>query len=238
MGPRLYVGGELRLGDPSVTITAPQPNQVFKVDQPIPLNASVDGGIKLSLYTGLDLKAGIAGLEVESECGCIGTNCSTSDIPSQPRIAHPSGIPCNCSAYYRRDGLDERQTSLPPLPRQHSCYRHDENQARAKCYSGGPFESHHIIQEAAVRGVKGYPRSSSKVAPTVLLDVSSHQRANNAQPTRPAGTFATEKALAVDVLLASQALQISEIQAQMSCVDNFFMGILGYTNDTETKAVR
>jgi len=86
VGPRLYVGGELGLRDPSVLITAPQSNQVFRVDQEIPLNATVDGGIRLSLYTGLDLKAGIAGLQPEVD------PCDVQQRNSTP-IACPTPYP-------------------------------------------------------------------------------------------------------------------------------------------------
>jgi hypothetical protein len=72
-----------------VTITAPQPNQVFKVDQPIPLNASVDGGIKLSLYTGLDLKAGIAGLEIQEDPCKDARDNSSSRETSDSCTQHP-----------------------------------------------------------------------------------------------------------------------------------------------------
>lgn len=84
MGPRLYVGGELRLGDPSVTITAPSQGQSFLSSQSIPLNATVDGGIRLSLYTGLDLKAGIAGLQpqVDPQTCPLPSTTNTSNLES------------------------------------------------------------------------------------------------------------------------------------------------------------
>ncbi|GAB4218307.1 MAG: hypothetical protein OHK0012_26660 [Synechococcales cyanobacterium] len=92
IGSRMYMGGELGLANPTVTVIVPSQGQSFLSSQPIPLNAAVNGGIKLSLYTGVNLTAGVAGLEV----GPDPESCSnTPQIGSTPNPPADDAPPYN-----------------------------------------------------------------------------------------------------------------------------------------------
>jgi hypothetical protein len=142
VGPRLYVGGELSLGDPSVAITAPNQGQSFLSSQSIPLNATVDGGIKLSLYTGLDLKAGIAGLELGVD-SC--RNPETARSETTPPTPCPSPTPCPLNP-----SIDENHIFTGEL----------DSQGRGKGYHHRPGGIDQPSSNAKMIGEPTKPRNS------------------------------------------------------------------------------
>jgi hypothetical protein len=145
VGPRLYVGGELGLAVPSVTITAPSQGQSFLSSQSIPLNATVDGGIKLSLYTGLDLKAGIAGLDLGSDsCRDAETLRSTTTPPTPC----PSPTPCPLNP-----SIDENHIFTGEL----------DSQGRGKGYHHRPGGIDQPSSNAKMVGEPTRPRNSFNV---------------------------------------------------------------------------
>ncbi|NJL99093.1 MAG: hypothetical protein HC924_09895 [Synechococcaceae cyanobacterium SM2_3_2] len=151
--------------------------------------------------------------------------------------------PDYCPGFWVQDNadistLDPPICKLPELPQQMQCYKHSENKNRHECYQGRAFESHHIIQEAALRGINGYPKGSSTVARTVLLTQPAHQRANAAQTRpRPSGTYTSERAIADQALLASGELDSNKIIYQLICADSYLKGTLGFDDSTITNPV-
>ncbi|MDX2273072.1 MAG: hypothetical protein NW237_14140 [Cyanobacteriota bacterium] len=251
IGLNFYVRGEVELlpDEIGVEIEQPQSGSTLAGNESIVLRARASGDPKLALLAGVDLTLRDGSVE---ECSDSQPS-STSALTTKRTLLNTAtggvsykGI-CECKQVYVRDGVDlatvPEPPSLPPLPRHTTCNTHGQNtrdtggvNSRKKCYAGSPFESHHIIQEAAVKGINGYPTSKSTKAYTVLLSPSDHQKANAAQPRpRPAGTYSSERDIAINALTAAN-LQGDEVTKQIECADTFFYS-LGFQDDTITNAV-
>jgi hypothetical protein len=181
---------------------------------------------------------------------CPAFTSTPTPEPTPTPCQRPS-YPDYCLGYWSNDGadittLDPPICELPELPPQLECYTHSENQDRAKCYykpeqGCTSLDSHHIVQEAAVRGILGYlpgvtPGSNSRVknnsAPTVLLPgpanrrgcphylATQAQRRPNTNPTY--GDFQIELDIA-QFALVQAGLSGSEVNYQLaSCAGQFF----------------
>lgn len=91
-------------------------------------------------------------------------------------------------------------------------------------------EAHHIIQNAAVRNLKGYSRGK---APTVSLSKAAHKKTFAVQRQKGGGTYASERRIAYKSLRRSG---VSERKARKMIrqTDKHFAK-LGVTGSTKTR---
>lgn len=114
---------------------------------------------------------------------------------------------------------------------------HEENQG-----SKPDHQSHHFIQDAAVKNVPqvpGHPAYDRDQAPTVMMqgranDVgSAHWAATNEQRLAGGGTYGAERDIGVRSMIAG-GMSPADARAEIARGDRYFVDHLGWTHDTPT----
>jgi hypothetical protein len=100
-------------------------------------------------------------------------------------------------------------------------------------------DAHHIIQHAAVKNVPGYRRGA---APAIQLPGPStkvgspHYKATQVQRRAGGGTYGAERRIGYKALRKA-GLTPAESRAEIKRADDYFMGVLGLTHSSPTRAV-
>lgn len=107
-------------------------------------------------------------------------------------------------------------------------------------YNNVPADSHHVIQNAAMKGVSGYDDNAEKTAPSVQLAGPSHEIgsehyiATQSQRQRGVGgTYAAERRVAYRALRRA-GLSTDETRCHVMRADSYFSN-MGVTGDTPTR---
>jgi hypothetical protein len=151
-----------------------------------------------------------------------------------PAVADISSDLCWQPRYSAAD-LGEDIYPNPGLPEQYTLRRFGTYQ---ELVSAGHCDSHHIIQDAAVRDVPGYNRND---APAVQLKgpafvrggqpTTPHSRATYAQRIGGHGTYGAERETAKFALRAA-GFSEHEINIAIEMADDYFINVLGLKPDS------
>jgi hypothetical protein len=96
--------------------------------------------------------------------------------------------------------------------------------------------SHHVVQQAAVIGLRGY---NPMTAPAIPLSKSAHQRATGFQNSRQAAAVRTGRLGNEINVIGVRAMQAAEVplaqqRAAVRAAESYFYGVLGFNPNTPT----
>lgn len=103
----------------------------------------------------------------------------------------------------------------------------------------GVKDAHHLLQDAAMRNVEGYKKRNAPAiqadGPSTLVGSEHYNLTYDQSHASASGTYGIEKQIGMDSSTKNLNLSGSDSNTVNAFVDNYFMGNLGLSSDSQTR---